>query len=118
MPELRRDPVVGRWVIIASERAKRPSDFTSPAVNGTIDPKKDPFAEGNESMTPPEIFSFRSPHSPRSLQCHFDRTCKADACVERFVLYSRRELCYFSIIVAGDGQGVTRRRHNSKGARL
>ena len=27
MPELRRDPVVGRWVIISTERARRPSDF-------------------------------------------------------------------------------------------
>ena len=27
MPELRRDPVVGRWVIIASERARRPGNF-------------------------------------------------------------------------------------------
>ncbi len=24
MPELRKDPIVGRWVIIATERAKRP----------------------------------------------------------------------------------------------
>ncbi len=27
MPELRKDPVIGRWVIIATERAKRPEDF-------------------------------------------------------------------------------------------
>jgi UDPglucose--hexose-1-phosphate uridylyltransferase len=27
MPELRKDPVVGRWVIIASERARRPGNF-------------------------------------------------------------------------------------------
>ncbi len=27
MPELRKDPIVGRWVIIALERAKRPHDF-------------------------------------------------------------------------------------------
>ena len=24
MPELRKDPIVGRWVIIATDRAKRP----------------------------------------------------------------------------------------------
>ena len=29
MPELRKDPVTGRWVIIATERAKRPQDFAS-----------------------------------------------------------------------------------------
>lgn len=27
MPELRKDPVVGRWVIIATERARRPGNF-------------------------------------------------------------------------------------------
>jgi UDPglucose--hexose-1-phosphate uridylyltransferase len=27
MPELRRDPIVGRWVIIATERARRPNQF-------------------------------------------------------------------------------------------
>ena len=27
MPELRKDPIVGRWVIIATERARRPIDF-------------------------------------------------------------------------------------------
>ena len=27
MPELRKDPIIGRWVIIATERAKRPHDF-------------------------------------------------------------------------------------------
>ena len=30
MPELRKDPIVGRWVIIATERAKRPHDFGAP----------------------------------------------------------------------------------------
>jgi UDPglucose--hexose-1-phosphate uridylyltransferase len=32
MPELRRDPVVGRWVIISTERSRRPSDFASAPV--------------------------------------------------------------------------------------
>ena len=27
MPELRKDPIIGRWVIIATERSKRPTDF-------------------------------------------------------------------------------------------
>ena len=29
MPELRKDPIIGRWVIIATERAKRPDQFAS-----------------------------------------------------------------------------------------
>lgn len=62
MPELRKDPLIGRWVIIATERGKRPSDYQSPAVE-VLDPSKNPFAEGNEHMTPPEIFAFRDPRS-------------------------------------------------------
>jgi hypothetical protein len=27
LPELRKDPITGRWVIIATDRAKRPGDF-------------------------------------------------------------------------------------------
>ena len=27
MPELRKDPITGRWVMISSERGKRPTDF-------------------------------------------------------------------------------------------
>jgi UDPglucose--hexose-1-phosphate uridylyltransferase len=27
MPELRKDPVTGRWVVIAPDRQKRPNDF-------------------------------------------------------------------------------------------
>ena len=27
MPDLRKDPIVGRWVIVAKSRAKRPHDF-------------------------------------------------------------------------------------------
>ena len=34
MPELRKDPIVGRWVIIATERAKRPFDFAPEEENG------------------------------------------------------------------------------------
>ena len=27
LPELRKDPIVGRWVIVSTDRAKRPTDF-------------------------------------------------------------------------------------------
>src|SRR5208283_5118253 len=62
MPELRKDPVVGRWVIIATERGKRPSDFIPQPVD-VPEQARNPFAEGNEHMTPPEIFAFRDPKS-------------------------------------------------------
>jgi UDPglucose--hexose-1-phosphate uridylyltransferase len=63
MSELRRDPVLGRWVIISSERGQRPTDFT-PA-----EPRKPSgfcaFCPGNEDKTPPEIAAIREPGSHR-----------------------------------------------------
>ncbi len=65
MPELRKDPITGRWVIIATERAKRPSDFVRDKVqihgSGFC-----PFCYGNEAKTPPEIIAYRSDGSLRN----------------------------------------------------
>jgi len=67
MPELRRDPITGEWVIIATERAKRPTDFASrPRGSESDDPSRCPFCPGNEAMTPPEIIAFRHPGSQRN----------------------------------------------------
>lgn len=57
MPELRKDPVIGRWVIIATERAKRPEDFEIEKQDSSKGPC--PFCEGNEARTPKEIFAVR-----------------------------------------------------------
>jgi len=59
MPELRKDPVVGRWVIIASERALRPSDFHKVSEEPSGSEVKCPFCPGNEHTTPPEIYAIR-----------------------------------------------------------
>ncbi|MBD3336999.1 MAG: galactose-1-phosphate uridylyltransferase [Candidatus Eisenbacteria bacterium] len=59
MPELRKDPVVGRWVIISTERGKRPSDFGRVLV--TREAGFCPFCEGHEDKTPPEVYVERSP---------------------------------------------------------
>jgi UDPglucose--hexose-1-phosphate uridylyltransferase len=56
--ELRKDPVLDRWVIIAASRGKRPTDFASPP-----EPDKSagcPFCGGNETKTPPEIAAARA----------------------------------------------------------
>ncbi|MGC1275274.1 MAG: galactose-1-phosphate uridylyltransferase [Planctomycetaceae bacterium] len=58
MPQLRKDPVTGRWVIIAPDRAKRPMDYQHEFK--LLEGRFDPFAEGNESATPPEIIAFRN----------------------------------------------------------
>lgn len=59
MPELRKDPVVQRWVIIAAERGQRPTDFRTEAGAVEISPKACPLCPYNESRTPPEVFAVR-----------------------------------------------------------
>jgi UDPglucose--hexose-1-phosphate uridylyltransferase len=60
LPELRIDPLTGLRAIIAGERAARPGAFASKVEERPpIDPEKDPFAEGNEDRTPPEVWALR-----------------------------------------------------------
>ncbi len=67
MPELRKDPVTGRWVIISTERSKRPSDFLL-EPSAVIGGEYCPFCAGREDMTPREVLAFRNhggaPNSP------------------------------------------------------
>ena len=57
MPELRKDPIIGRWVIISVERAKRPNDFkvSHPEEKEGLCP----FCEGHEKDTIPEVYAVR-----------------------------------------------------------
>jgi len=59
MPQLRQDVVTGRWVAIATERAKRPSSFTRAAAVAVPAGAQCPFCVGNEAMTPPEVLAYR-----------------------------------------------------------
>lgn len=61
-PELRKDPLVGRWVIIAPDRLNRPQNIRNDG-NGLDPGADDPFLEGNEEATPPEILAYREPHT-------------------------------------------------------
>jgi UDPglucose--hexose-1-phosphate uridylyltransferase len=62
MPELRKDPIHGRWVIIATERGVRPKDFT--VTRTPLEASFCPFCPGNEGATPPEVLSFRPDGGP------------------------------------------------------
>ena len=62
MPELRKDPIHGRWVIISTERSRRPSDFATEERRSTGG--FCPLCEGNEDRTPPEIIAFRDNGTP------------------------------------------------------
>jgi UDPglucose--hexose-1-phosphate uridylyltransferase len=59
VPELRRDPVIGRWVIISTERGKRPSDYLREAEPEMG--KFCPFCPGNEDKTPSEVLAYSPP---------------------------------------------------------
>ncbi len=63
MPELRKDPIIGRWVIVATERAKKPDQLIAPAQQEFPQEKVCPFCEGHESSTPPEIYAVRPKHT-------------------------------------------------------
>jgi len=67
MPELRKDPILGRWVIIASGRRMRPSDYKPEAARAD-DSTKCPFCPGKEGDTPVETMAYsptaRQPNQP------------------------------------------------------
>jgi UDPglucose--hexose-1-phosphate uridylyltransferase len=67
VPELRKDPVTGRWVIISTDRQKRPNDFRL-EKSASTGREHCPFCPGREAMTPPEILSYRqnggAPNTP------------------------------------------------------
>ncbi|NOT35073.1 MAG: galactose-1-phosphate uridylyltransferase [Candidatus Eisenbacteria bacterium] len=62
MPELRKDPVVGRWVIISTERSRRPTNFAPPQP--TTSSGFCPFCPGHEDKTPPEVHAVRPRGGP------------------------------------------------------
>jgi UDPglucose--hexose-1-phosphate uridylyltransferase len=62
MPELRKDPIVNRWVIIATERARRPIDFQ--VERDAKRPGLCPFCPGQEDKTPPEVLAYRPGDGP------------------------------------------------------
>ena len=56
MPELRKDPILGRWIIIARERGKRPTDFVvelEKTKGGFC-----PLCPDNEKTTPDEVLVY------------------------------------------------------------
>jgi UDPglucose--hexose-1-phosphate uridylyltransferase len=64
--EIRIDPLSGQKTIVAGERSRRPggSPGLSEGPAELIDPERDPFADGHEDRTPPELFAVRPDGSP------------------------------------------------------
>jgi UDPglucose--hexose-1-phosphate uridylyltransferase len=59
VPEVRVDPLTGLRSIVASDRATRPGARLQATPADPIDPAADPFLEGHEDRTPPEVDAFR-----------------------------------------------------------
>ncbi len=70
MPELRKDPVTDQWVIIATDRARRPSDFVREVVPVAPSGRECPFCPGHESSTPPEVLAYRNGSAPNQPGWH------------------------------------------------
>jgi UDPglucose--hexose-1-phosphate uridylyltransferase len=58
-PEIRIDPLTGLRAIVAGARAGRPGGELSAPPVPEIDPDSDPFADGHEDRTPPEVYAVR-----------------------------------------------------------
>ena len=58
-PEFRVDPLSGLRVIVATGRSGRPGSEYNLDEPAAIDSESDPFAEGSEQKTPPEVWADR-----------------------------------------------------------
>lgn len=56
--ELRKDYLLNRWVVIAVERSRRPTDFIKEKKIKTKKQKPCPLCVGNESLTPPAVLLY------------------------------------------------------------
>lgn len=73
MREFRRDPIIGRWIIISTERAKRPFAVVK-YKRENDDVETCPFCWGNEKFTPPEIVAYRPPNTQKDTPGWWVRT--------------------------------------------
>jgi UDPglucose--hexose-1-phosphate uridylyltransferase len=55
--ELRKDYLLNRWVVIAVERSRRPTDFAKPKME-TVQKSVCPLCPGNEHLTPPAVLLY------------------------------------------------------------
>jgi UDPglucose--hexose-1-phosphate uridylyltransferase len=57
--EIRVDPLTGLRAIVAGDAAARPEATLTVAPAAPLDSEHDPFAEGHEDRTPPELYALR-----------------------------------------------------------
>ncbi len=66
MSDIRYDRLYDDYVIIAPERLHRPDCAHETISNASTQSRICPFCEGNERMTPPEIFALRDRNGPNT----------------------------------------------------
>lgn len=119
MPELRQNPVTGQWVIIATERARRPqrSEEIKEAVHIKHHDDKCFFCFGNEETTPPEIYSERinenDPDTPGWLIRVVNNKFAALNMKENFLIQNYDSLYKYSY-ATGTAEVVIETPHHSK----
>lgn len=66
MPELRQDKATREWIVVATERARRPHEFRVERGRADLATAGGPcpFCPGNEAMTPPEVTAYRRGGQP------------------------------------------------------
>jgi UDPglucose--hexose-1-phosphate uridylyltransferase len=64
LPEVRVDPLTGLKAIVAADRAKRPNSGLQAWPGPPLGSAGDPFSEGNEAKTPPEVYAVRHGDPP------------------------------------------------------
>lgn len=91
MPELRQNRFTKEWVIIATERARRPEELKSKRLRAPLPPysPKCPFCGGNESQAPPAVIAYPSEQDWRvrvvpNKYAALSREGSPVRCVERF----------------------------------
>jgi len=67
LSEIRQDPTTKEWVIIASNRVKRPHDFAKKRAKRRLPPYEPscPFCLGNEYLSPKEVLRYPAEGSSR-----------------------------------------------------
>jgi UDPglucose--hexose-1-phosphate uridylyltransferase len=56
--EIRKDYLLDRWVVVATHRKHRPTDFKKKASSRSAEKKSCPFCPGNERKTPPAVLVY------------------------------------------------------------
>lgn len=120
MPQMRQDAVTKHWVIIATERARRPErpamPFNEPV---SVDYKEDCFfCRGNEATTPPEVYACRMDNSDPDTPGWFLRVVNnkfAAVNMEEPFQINDKDLLHVSAYATGRAEVLIETHYHSKG---